>query len=157
MSNLNQFIGEPAVTSIVNGFSDAGATAIGFDLIDNAHVTKAVTSGALTANTLDSVLNITGGGGYLDFLWMASGDATSRTHRMKITIDGTVVMDSTSAAVATAKRGFIVVGQAAWYSTINPQPIFTPVRFNSSCLVEYASSLTETDKTNMSYAYRLTN
>ena len=162
MSNLNQFIGDPAVSSIVGGFSN-GAAATAMGIYDDGKTTKTALSGALTANTLATVLSVTGGGGYLDFLAMKSVDATSRTHRIKITLDGTVVLDGTGAAIAVANYGHVVVGgavfagNAVYASAKSVQPIPLPHRFNSSCLIEYASSLTETDKTLFLYAYRLTN
>jgi len=159
MSNLEQFFGEPAVTSIVNGQSSGGKyTAYGtFSTFAYTTETKAVLSGALTANTLATVLSITGTGGYLDIMGAVGADVTSRTHRIKVTLDGVVVFDATSVACASETIGMLAVGTTKYEAAGTCKPVAAPVRFNSSCLVEYASSVSETGKTNLFYAYRTTN
>lgn len=112
-----------------------------------------VLSGACTAGTLKTILSVSGKGA-LSALVFAQKDATSRTHRIKITIDGTVVFNQTTAASTAQDYVCVVIGGAAPGATANywtliEQPIF----FNSSLLVEYASSLSETDKTSLGYVY----
>lgn len=159
MSNLQQFFGEPAVKSIVNGQSAGGKYTVYGTFSTFAYTTeiKSVLSGALTANTLSTVLSITGSGGYLDIVGSCNAEATSRTHRFKITLDGVVVFDATSLAVATDTAGMLAVGSTKYEAAGSCKPTTAPQRFNSSCLVEYASNNTETDKSYLFYAYRTTN
>ena len=101
-------------------------------------------SGAVTANTLKTLLSITGPG-RLDIAAATSNGTTSRTHRMKITLDGTVVFDYTTSAVTTDNVGIIGCGYSA-QTTQTLTPISLEMAyFNKTCLVEYAGSLSETD------------
>lgn len=109
-----------------------------------------VSSGVLTAGTLATVLSVSGKGA-LTYLGIQSRDATSRTHRVRITIDGTVVFNATSEPHATANGVAYVHGH---YNDASKQKIEgTPLLYDSSLLVEYASSLTETNKTRLAYTY----
>lgn len=126
---------------IVNGFSTTGVVAQNMGGVSNA---KLVLSGALTAGVLATVLSVAGGG-ELNLVAATSVDATSRTVRLKITLDGVVVFDSTTAAVAVAGNGLVAVGLGG-SATGSQIWDSQKVAFNSSCLVEVASSLTETNK-----------
>lgn len=109
-----------------------------------------VSSGSLTANTLATVLSVSGKGA-LTYLGIQSRDATSRTHRVRITIDGTVVFDATSAAHAAANGVAYVHGH---YNDTTRQKIEgVPLLYDSSLIVEYASSLTENNKAWLAYTY----
>lgn len=155
MRASQRFGSAPAVRSIVNAHSTNGDAPQVLTAAQAAYATRAGLSAALSAGVLSTALSISGSGsGYLDIFAATSVDATSRTHRVKITIDGTVVFDATTAAVSQADGGIVPVGNivtSASTKTIMP----FPMRFVSSCLVEYASSLGETAKTNYYYAYRL--
>jgi hypothetical protein len=113
-------------------------------------------SGALTANTLATVLNITGAG-VLNMLGISTVDSTSRKLRMKLTLDGIVVFDSTSGALAGANLGFYCVG--GWditnVGTVGSSFNLDQIPFATSCLFEIASSLTETAKFNIFMKYRI--
>jgi hypothetical protein len=139
-----------ATKSIVNAISTGGWTAPA-PALTVADAAKTVGSGALTANTLATVLSITGAG-EMPLLALSSVDGTSRTMRMQVICDGVTVFDSTSAAFASGSRGAVVVGNID-----NNYRIFDgdPIRWNSSLLVKVASSLTETDKINIHYRYAL--
>ena len=151
MSNLSQFFGVGGVkpTSI-----DAPMTPISAPTSSTGFRTTNVNSGACTLNTLKTVLSVTGKGA-LTRLWLASADTTSRTHRIKITMDGTVVFDKTSSAVTTATpiviHGDLTVGSG----TNGPLIEGTPLIFDSSLLIEYATSITETDKAQIGYTVHL--
>jgi hypothetical protein len=114
------------------------------------NTSKNVLTGALTANTLSTVLSVTGSG-VVNCLSASGVDATSRTHRLKITIDGVVALDVTSTAIAAANKGIDAIGTSLNAGTYL---IFDQIPFNTSFLVEYASSVTETGKTTISYLYR---
>lgn len=145
MSTLSQFGGNRATKSIVHNRSSGNPTAVAN--LGSLDGLKEVLGGSMTAATLKTLLTISSGG-EIPQLYAYSKDATSRTIRCKVTLDGTVAFDVTSAAVAATSSGMIVVG-------INPgaasQLPFGPIKFNASCVVEVASSLTETDKVAIGY------
>lgn len=110
-------------------------------------------SGAMTAATYKNVLSVTGAG-VLNLAACSTVDATARDIAIKVTIDGTQVVELTAAGVATAGNGLIPVG---WYiydasgaSTLTTDQI----PFNSSLVIAIRSSLTETDKMNWFAFYR---
>lgn len=99
-------------------------------------------SGALTANAYKTVISVTGQG-VLKFCAVASGDTTSRTLSIRITIDGVVVCEKSVAGVNATNKGIVAVGGAVDATSVAR---FDRVKFNTSLLVEVKSSLTETDK-----------
>ena len=138
---------------IVNADAVAGFTPYNGD-IDAASISrsKEVLSGALTANTLKTVLTVTGPGS-VPLLTSYTKDATARTVRTVVIVDGTTAFDFTSASISIAKRGAIVAGEltgnpvsATFYLTQGE-----PIRFSNSLVVQIASDLTETDKLAISY------
>ena len=143
MSGLSQFTGGARVPKVlINGTSGASQA------IQSSGGQKVTLTGALTANTLATVLSVTGSG-VINYIAASSVDATARTHRLKITIDGTIVNDSTSASVSTANSGISPIGFSS-----GAVVIWDAIPFNTSLLVEYASSVSETAKTNIYTTYR---
>jgi hypothetical protein len=148
MSTLSQFTGGGVTTSIVNGYEAGGLSGA-----TGLAVGKEALSGALTANTFATIaaLNISGSG-EVPMLACYSKDATSRTLRMRVTVDGVVVFNpAASAAITAANAGLYAAGE---YKQVSPSNWFgpsLPIRFSSSLLVEVASSLTETDKVAVGY------
>jgi hypothetical protein len=151
MSSLSQFAGGALPPkNIVNAYSTNGYTLGANDRSDAIALSlgaKSITSGALTAATLATVLSVTGSG-VIDYLSVWKMDATSRTVRVQVTIDGVICFDSTSAAGATAATGPTVLGSSQTGSYA-----FEPVPFKQSLVVKIASSLTETDKLSIGYKY----
>ena len=146
--------GERPPTSIVRWSS--GAAPLGMVLMAGYGGEKVTLSGALTANTLKTMLNISGAG-VLKACAVQALNATSRTLRLKITIDGVAAFDPGASAANTASNAAIIgVGGTMPY---NSSPIFViafeRIPFNTSCLVEIASSLSETDNLALLYAYEL--
>lgn len=137
MSNLSQFIGgsRPPKTIVNSSSSGTLLASIGVNA-------KSIASGATTADVLKTMLSISGAGA-VKFLCLKKVDATPRTLRLKVTIDGVTVFDATSASDTNANYGLLAVGSnidSAW-------PQLESVAFNSSLLVEAASSVaSETDK-----------
>ena len=138
---------------IVNADAVAGFTPFNGD-IDAASTgrSKEVLSGALTANTLATVLSLTGPG-EVPLLTSYTKDGTARTVRTVVIVDGVTVFDFTSASISTTKRGAIVAGELAgvpggahFYVTQG-----NPIRFSVSLVVQQASNLTETDKLALAY------
>ena len=160
MSTLLQFTGggAPIPAGVLNG--TAVLRSLVTDAATNGPLTtdalnaKTVATGALTANTLATILSLTGRG-TIDFLACQSVDATSRTHRMKVTLDGVVIFDATSSAFGSVARYCPVIGSvvnlstAAAHMSVIPQTIM----FNTSLLIEYASSVSETAKSYIAYNY----
>lgn len=143
MRASSRFGGGQPPKSIVNGHS-AGGTYQQSVMASNSAVKKTL-SGELTANTLKSILTISGSG-VLAMCYVSSMNATSRTMRLQIIVDGTTAFDATSAAVTAADSALIGAGQVAskdasgyWYV------IPLPIPFSTSLDVKIASSLTETD------------
>lgn len=101
-----------------------------------------ILSGALTANTLATQINYTGGG-VIGFLRVQVLDATARTLRCRLTLDGVVVFDATSAANSVSAAGMQVIG----FLNNGAQPgvaCMDEIHFAKSFKFEVASSLTET-------------
>lgn len=97
--------------------------------------------GAVTAAALNTVLSLAGRG-CLSFAAVSSANTTSRTNRLKITADGVVVFDKTTAATASVANVYCAVGSVIYTgsaSAVLPEPLI----FNTSLLIEYASSNTE--------------
>ena len=134
-----------ATRSIVNSSSSGSS----LDTIQSMPSSKSVTSGAVTANTLVQVLSVTGSG-YLTASAIQCVDATARTLRLQIIIDGVTAYDATTAAISSNLSGIIAVGL---YNGTNSIPAVPGVRFNQSIVINTASSLTETGKQTYFYAY----
>ena len=152
MSALSQFAGGSRTPrAIINRTSTTGATADTLDFAAGFNI-RQTTSGTLSAATLVDVLNITGSG-ELNFAACAGVDATSRTHRFKLTLDGVVVYDATTAATAALRTGIMLVGGMSSAAS-TPAMYVEKITFNVSCRLEYASSLGETAKTIFGTLYR---
>ncbi|MCV2365527.1 hypothetical protein LNV23_18925 [Paucibacter sp. DJ1R-11] len=108
-------------------------------------------SGACVANTWKTVLSVSGSASRLNALMLSIQDATARTVKLRITIDGVVVFDEPKAVSNTLK--LIVIGQVVGGTTNSL--IFQPVDAASTLLVEYQSNLTETDKVSFAYNYEV--
>ena len=105
-------------------------------------------SGAMTLNTLKTFLSVSGTGGEMPLLTVRTNDATARTIRVKITVDG-VAYDFTSASISTSGNGVVLAG-----STSSTNPSFTPpIRWKSTFVIEVASSVSETDKLTIEWIY----
>lgn len=143
-----------ATTSIVNYFSSGTPAGSIFQFNASSGI-KASNSGALTAATLQTMINITGSAGKMPVLALRTLDATARTMRIKVTTDGSnVVFDSTSALIAILGYGMVVAG-CDYGSTGANIADGEPISWKTSCLVQIASSLTETDKFQIGYKYFL--
>ena len=151
MSNLSQFFAGGGVKPIAIEHGTL-PTPIAVHRNESQRPTNitAVDSGSCTAATLKTILSVTGRGA-LTYLDVGVKDTTSRTSRLRVTIDGTVVYDETNSAAALSK---IVVALGAMIDTFNGQGLDgVPLLFDASLLIEYASSLTETNKASIGYIY----
>ena len=143
---------ERSTTSVVHRHSSNGVNCLPSMNSGGASYGKATQTGALTAGVLSSALiNISGTAGELTSLYMTTNDATARTMRMEVVADGVTVFDSTTASVAAIGSGFWAVANGQVTSSVYVTT--NPIVFNSTLTVKVASSLTETDKTQISYSY----
>ena len=152
MSFVSQVLGGGRTTkSIVNSFSSAGYAAQNVDSVTiSNNGAKVVLSGAMTANTLKTVFSKTDGACEMTQFGIATVDSTTRTLRVKITVDGTVAYDYTSANIVNSGYGMCAAG----YAKLSYNVPLGVIRSNSSLVIEIASSLTETDKLYIGYAYQ---
>lgn len=131
--------GPPA--SIINAYS-AGSAATAFNISASTANTmvEVQAPGAYTAGTLQTIISHTGRG-RVNMLNVYTKNGTSRTLRLKLTVDGTVIFDATSSAIASNGFGVQVLGGI---DTVGGGPLsLQPVDYNESLLVEVASSLSE--------------
>lgn len=138
--------------AIVNGFSSGSPTSV----VMAANGCKEILSGALTAATLATVLSVTGGGA-IDRLALYTKDATARTLRLQVVLDGVTAFDSTSASTSTSAAGIIAIGTVVLAESAGSVYSFMTgpvISFNSSCVIKVASDLTETDKIAVLISYR---
>lgn len=148
MSTLSQFSGGGATTAIVNAHS-AGGTASSQTIAASANNgMREVLSGSLTAATLATLLTVTGPG-RVPQLTAYTKDATSRTVRLVVEVDGVEVFDAASSAITSANVGIFAAGSLLSNSQFIPGESIT---FFSSLVVKVASSLTETDKVAIGYS-----
>ncbi len=135
-----------ATKALYNACSTAGYTAV-TNLGENALARNSV-SGALTANTLVDLINESGSAGYLSQLSIFTGDTTSRTLRIVVTVDGASIYDFTSAAITAINSGAVLAGIHSSGNNASLPPIY----YTNSIRVQYASSVTETGKFTISLA-----
>lgn len=150
MSFVSQILGGTRkTTSIVGKYSSAGFTP---DTIDGEPYVIAALSGALTANTLKTMLNITSVGGRMPKLAFKTADATARTMRVVVTVDGVSVYDFTSASFSASNTGIYLAGKGRG-EVASTFTYASDIVFTTSLKIEIASNLTETNKFTMYYLY----
>ena len=144
MSNLAQFSGGYGpIASIVNYFSSGGASTGSINIASAAtNGNKETLSGALTANTLATLVSLTGRG-RVNSITAYTKDTTSRTIRCQIIVDGTTVFDATSSAIVTTGAGMVPIGTIDGNGAIQQ---YGQIVYYTSFVVKVASSLSETDK-----------
>lgn len=142
------FGGARPTTSIVNAFSSGGASLPNISASGASNLARELLSGPLTAGVLKKVLSVTGGG-VMPLLSVYTKDATARTVRIQVIVDGQVTpaFDAISDSIAVPSRGIPVIGtgDGSYYGPSEP------IRANSTIDVWIASSLTETDKLAIAY------
>jgi len=109
-------------------------------------------TGALTADTYKEILAVSGAG-VITICAACTKDTTSRTLGLKIVIDGVTVFDAVTNAITTVYHGIIAIGGGDTEATsiyLEPEPI----PFYESLSVSVKSSVEETDKSYLIYAYR---
>lgn len=142
--------GGGATKFIYNAFTAAGWTSIGS--MSAPPMGRSAVSGALTANTLVDLLNESGSAGQIDQLSIYTNDATARTLRIVITVDGTQIVDATSSSFSASNSGGFWAGVGGGLAGFTGQ--LSPIKYTNSIRVQYASSETETGKFTTALAYQ---
>lgn len=106
-------------------------------------------SGAMTANTLKTLVSHTGAG-VLNLVAIKTSVTAVQTLRVKVTLDGVVVVDpgATTSTSLAGNIGIVPVGSVAGFfdGTYNQASVIpAKLAYNSSLLVEIASSASATD------------
>jgi len=115
--------------------------------ITNVEITNILTlSGAMTANTAKTMLNLSGQGGKIPVLAVRTKDATARTIKLHVTLDG-YLTTITSNSISGANVGIIACGQIMAAGLSEGEPL----KWKTSILVQIESNLTETDKIELIY------
>lgn len=128
-------------TGLINSGSIAGRDwGAGFVLSSVLAEVTAVSSNPGVANTFRTIYSASGKGA-LSFLAVGNADATSRTHSVRVTIDGNRVFDittpHTTTNYATAILGLIFyLGAANQWGAITE-----PLLFEKSLLIEHAATV----------------
>lgn len=114
----------------------------------------AASSGA--SGTLATILNLAATTrGVVRALYGTNGGGAAHTLRVKITVDGTVVIDKTSAAWASTYRKFLPGHEwdvADFAAEDDAADALLAIHFNSSLLIEAASSTATVDTVSVVYA-----
>lgn len=147
MTRRSQLGGFPSTRAVINGYSTGGVAPYS---AASSHFGREILSGPLTANTFATVLSASGKG-EVPLLVCYSKDGTSRTQRMRITVDGVAVFSPTATVASTTFGAGIIAAGSPLTGGSGPVALGLPIRYNSSLLVEVASSLTETDKLAIGY------
>lgn len=142
--------GGGATKFLYNAFTAAGWAPAGS--MSAPAGSRSSVSGALTANTLVDLLNESGSAGEISQLSIYTNDTTARTIRIVITVDGTGILDATSASIAAANLGGFWAGVGGGLTGFALQ--LPPIKYTNSIRIQYASSLTETGKFTTALAYQ---
>ena len=110
-------------------------------------------TGACAAGVLKTIFSASGGRLRLNALVLKQNDTSVRNHRLRITIDGMVILDETFANNTSNTYAWVAVGQVVVGTSSSV--MFQPIDASRSILVEYASSTTESDKASIHLNYEV--
>jgi len=154
MSTLSQFAGgikPPKVLVGANGTIGTGDAFANYAGGTEANNVRDTLSGVLTAATYKDIVSVTGSG-CVKFLGVHAQDATMRDMYIKLTIDGTQVVERTVLANTVLFAGAVAVGAIGAPNPGNGY-VFENLYFNASMVIAVKSSLSETDKVSAVYNY----
>lgn len=132
-------------SAIINAYSSGGVSLASLDGLVNFGCVRLQAAGAysVTPNTLQTILSHTGRG-RVNVLNVFAGNATARTIRLKLTVDGVVIFDATSNSISATATGMMVIG------VLNSSFIeLQPIDYNESLLIECASSVSNDAASNI--------
>lgn len=134
--------GAAPTKTIINAFSSGGVSTANLAASSLTNMAKEYLSGALSAGVLSGAIVTITGPGHAPYLVAYSKDATARTIRLQVVVDGVTVFDATSNSISASGTGVVAVGHGA-ATAVGPS---CAIRWQSSLVVKVASSLGETDK-----------
>lgn len=141
-------------TSVVNGYSTAGVSPLAMTS-SVVRGTKVTLSGALTANTLKSMITVAGSAGSMSVCAVHTNDSTVQTLRLQVIVDGAyTVFDTTSASVSATSLGILAAG-ATDASASSFLFDGSEIHWKTSLSVSIASSAAATDKLTFVSKYML--
>ena len=123
----------------VSGLLNGGASTLVYASTGAAANCASVSVGTLSAGVLKKVLSISGKG-QVNFLMALENAAGPYNNQIKVTLDGTVIFDKTVSI--SQNYGVIAVGYGAGAVVASGDflAMHQPIQFESSLLVEIASS-----------------
>ena len=121
----------------VSGLLNGGASTLVYASTGAAANCASVSVGTLSAGVLKKVLSISGKG-QVNFLMALENGVGPYNNQVKVTLDGTVIFDKTVSI--SQNYGVIAVGYGAGAGTAEFLAMHQPIQFESSLLVEIASS-----------------
>ena len=144
-----------STTGIVNSFNTAGVAPDPMTAASTNRGVKTTLSGTLIANTLKSMLTITGQPGSMSVCALYTSDATAQTLRLRVIVDGAyTAFDTTTASVSTMARGILAAGTTDTAAT-NVLIDGSPIHWKTSIEILIASSAAATDKLTLATKYML--
>ena len=128
-------------TAIINKYSSGGT---GEQINVSTLGGKVVYTGALSANVLTPIINLTGPG-VVSQLVVYNGSNTSTNNRTQVIIDGTIVYDSVVANTSFS-YGVYVIGKCS-NDTTGGGAVYNDICFNTSFVLKVSSNMSGTDVT----------
>ena len=128
----------------VSGLLNGGASTLVYANTGAAANCASVSVGTLSAGVLKKVLSISGKG-RINFLMALENGVGPYNNQIKVTLDGTVIFDKTVSI--SQNYGVIAVGYGAGAGTAEFLAMHQPIQFESSLLVEIASSSASSSQT----------
>ena len=122
----------------VSGLLNGGASTLVYASTGAAANCASVSVGTLSAGVLKKVLSISGKGQINFLMALENNGAGPYNNQIKVTLDGTVIFDKTVSI--SQNYGVIAVGYGAGAGTAEFLAMHQPIQFESSLLVEIASS-----------------
>ncbi len=142
-TNWKRLFGFGATKKLGTGIDAAGFSAYPIDMQSTGGVFTVIryTSGSLTANTLATMFSFSGAISVSQLAFKVN-NATARTMRIRIVVDGIDVFNRTSNTIATINHGVHFAGISDANSATG-EFILPPIVATESLLIQWASSLTE--------------
>ena len=142
-TNWKRIFGFGATKKLGTALDAASFAAYPIDMLLIGGPTTAIryTSGSLTANTLATMFSFSGAISVSQLAFKVN-NATARTMRIRIVVDGIEVFNRTSTTIATANYGAHFAGISDANSATG-EFILPPIVATESLLIQWASNLTE--------------
>ena len=142
-TNWKRLFGFGATKKLGTALDAPNFAAYPIDMLPTGAANQAIryTSGSLTANTLATMFSFSGAISVSQLAFKVN-NATARTMRIRIVVDGIEVFNRTSTTIATANHGVHFAGISDANSATG-EFILPPIVATESLLIQWASDLTE--------------